>query len=107
MGRRPQIPVAPGQLVRVLEVLRQAEHLIERLAEQVVQERSVVRLPRDGYPLELIERDALVQALEISGWVQCRAAALLGLSPRVMNYKVQHYALRPPRTAKVNSWKVA
>jgi transcriptional regulator with GAF, ATPase, and Fis domain len=107
MGRRPQIPVAPGQLVRVLEVLRQAEHLIERLSEQVVQGRGVVKLPPEGYPLELIERDALVQALEMTGWVQCKAADLLGLTPRVINYRIHYFGLRPPRTAKVRAWKVA
>jgi len=39
--------------------------------------------------LEEIERGAITRALQIAGGVQKEAAILLGVSPRVLNYKIQ------------------
>jgi len=49
----------------------------------------VVTIPPTGIPLEEIERQAVVEALRMSNWVQKDAAELLGISPRVMNYKIK------------------
>src|ERR687895_2241711 len=49
----------------------------------------VVKIPPTGIPLEEIERQALVEALKMSNWVQKDAAELLSISPRVMNYKIK------------------
>jgi DNA-binding NtrC family response regulator len=49
----------------------------------------VVRIPPTGIPLEEIERQALIEALKMSNWVQKDAAELLSISPRVMNYKIK------------------
>src|SRR6476469_9494031 len=49
----------------------------------------VVKIPPTGIPLEEIERQAVVEALRMSNWVQKDAAELLGISPRVMNYKIK------------------
>jgi DNA-binding NtrC family response regulator len=40
-----------------------------------------------------IERDAILQALEQAGGVQTRAATLLGISERVLRYKMGKYGL--------------
>jgi DNA-binding NtrC family response regulator len=48
-----------------------------------------IRLPSGGINLEEAERQLIEQALERSGWVQRKAADLLGISSRVMNYKVK------------------
>jgi transcriptional regulator with GAF, ATPase, and Fis domain len=40
-------------------------------------------------PLEEIERQAILEALKMSNWVQKDAAELLSISPRVMNYKIK------------------
>jgi Nif-specific regulatory protein len=49
----------------------------------------VVRIPPTGIALEEIERQALIEALKMSNWVQKDAAELLAISPRVMNYKIK------------------
>jgi DNA-binding NtrC family response regulator len=49
----------------------------------------VVKIPPTGIPLEDIERQALIEALKMSNWVQKDAAELLSISPRVMNYKIK------------------
>lgn len=43
--------------------------------------------------LDELEREAILQALEISGWVQKEAAKLLGISPRSLNYKVKYHSI--------------
>jgi two-component system response regulator GlrR len=56
-----------------------------------------VRIPPTGIPLEEIERQAVVEALKMSNWVQKDAAELLGISPRVMNYKIKILNIEIPR----------
>jgi DNA-binding NtrC family response regulator len=51
--------------------------------------QPVVRIPPTGIPLEEIERQAVIEALKMSNWVQKDAADLLGISPRVMSYKIR------------------
>jgi two-component system, NtrC family, response regulator HydG len=58
---------------------------------------SLVKIPPSGVPLEEIERSALTEALKMSNWVQKDAAELLGISPRVMNYKIKTLRIEFPR----------
>jgi two-component system, NtrC family, response regulator AtoC len=58
---------------------------------------SVVKIPPTGIALEEIERQALVEALKMSNWVQKDAAELLSISPRVMNYKIKTLNIQLPR----------
>ena len=55
------------------------------------------RSRRPASPLEEIERQALIEALKMSNWVQKDAAELLNISPRVMNYKIKTLAIEYPR----------
>jgi Nif-specific regulatory protein len=58
---------------------------------------ALVKIPPSGVPLEEIERSALMEALKMSNWVQKDAAELLGISPRVMNYKIKTLRIEFPR----------
>jgi len=58
---------------------------------------SVVKIPPTGIPLEEIEKQAVVEALSMSNWVQKDAAELLSISPRVMNYKIKTLGITLPR----------
>jgi transcriptional regulator with GAF, ATPase, and Fis domain len=49
-----------------------------------------------------VERLALVEALKMSNWVQKDAAELLGISPRVMNYKIKILNIEIPRSRRSN-----
>ena len=60
-----------------------------------------MRIPPTGIPLEEIERQAVVEALKMSNWVQKDAAELLGISPRVMNYKIKILNIEIPRSRRV------
>ncbi len=46
--------------------------------------------------LEAFERERIIEALEKSDWVQCRAARLLGISERAMWYRVKKLAISIP-----------
>jgi len=59
-----------------------------------------LRLPPTGIDLEELERQAILEALRISNWVQKDAAKFLGISSRVMNYKVAKYEIKNPRWSK-------
>ena len=58
------------------------------------------KIPPTGIPLEEIERQAVVEALRMSNWVQKDAAELLGISPRVMNYKIKILNIEIPRSRR-------
>jgi DNA-binding NtrC family response regulator len=60
---------------------------------------SVVRIPPGGIRWDEVEKDLILQALNMGGWVQKEAARLLGLSSRVLNYKIKQFGITHP------SWK--
>ncbi|HXN07581.1 MAG TPA: nif-specific transcriptional activator NifA [Nitrospiria bacterium] len=97
--------------------VRELENAIERLV--VMSETSLIRKediarilinlsispekgekkPGDGrgdLPLtvESLERARIIQALEQSGWVQSKAARLLGISARQIGYKIKKYGIQ-------------
>jgi DNA-binding NtrC family response regulator len=59
-----------------------------------------LRLPPNGMPLDDLERQAILEALRINNWVQKDAAKFLGISSRVMNYKVAKYEIKNARWTK-------
>ena len=56
-------------------------------------ESDGLRLPPEGVRLKDAERDLIMQALQRCGWVQKEAAQLLGVSRRVLNYKIQRFGI--------------
>ena len=51
----------------------------------------------DTLNLAELERRAVETALERSGWVQLKAAKLLGISPRVLSYKLNKLDIKHPK----------
>ena len=62
----------------------------------VTTSQNALKIPAGGLKWEEMEKDLLVQALSMSGWVQKEAARLLGLSTRVLNYKVKQFGITHP-----------
>ena len=48
-----------------------------------------IKIPPGGIKLDDLERNTIIEALKMSNWVQKDAAELLGVSRRVLNYKVK------------------
>jgi len=57
---------------------------------------GVLRLPDDGYSLEKLEREAVLQALERCRWNQSRAAAFLRIPRHVLLYRIEKYGIQKP-----------
>lgn len=51
-------------------------------------------------PLELREKELILEALQKSLWIQKDAANLLGISPRALNYKINKFGITHPRWRK-------
>ena len=58
------------------------------------------QLAADLLNLEQLEKTALLEALKRSNWIQKEAAELLGISSRVMNYKVHKHGITHDRWSK-------
>ena len=58
--------------------------------------QTVIRIPPGGLQWEEVEKDMILQALSTSSWVQKEAAKLLGLSTRVLNYKIKQFGITHP-----------
>ena len=75
---------------------RSGELQIEDLqleAEGVRESESVI----NANSLEESERQTIIRALEQTGWIQKRAAELLGISRRAMHYKVKKFQIEIPK----------
>ncbi len=57
-------------------------------------------LAADLLNLEALEKTAMLEALKRSNWIQKEAAKLLGVSSRVMNYKVHKHGITHDRWSK-------
>ena len=56
-------------------------------------------LPPAGINFERFERDLIIQAMERSDWVIAKAAKLLGMSYRTLQYRLEKFGLKKPESA--------
>ena len=61
---------------------------------------DLVRIPPAGVPLEVIERQAVLEALKMSNWVPRAAADLLSITPRMLHYKIKALRIDYPSRPK-------
>lgn len=58
---------------------------------------GVINLPDDGYSLEQLEREVVVQALERNSWNQTAAARFLRIPRHTLIYRMEKYSIVPPK----------
>jgi len=93
------------QLANTIEraVILEEGHMIE---EANVSLPKPVGLPKTEskppttQPLQAHEKEAVLNALKESLWIQKDAAELLGISPRALNYKIKRLGITHPRWRK-------
>jgi two-component system NtrC family response regulator len=72
-------------------------HLPAKVRSTPSSSRSqVVELPPEGYSLEALEKEVVVQALERNGWNQTRAAAFLQVPRHTLIYRMEKYDIKKP-----------
>ncbi|QOX80057.1 sigma-54-dependent Fis family transcriptional regulator [Trichlorobacter lovleyi] len=98
--------------------VRELENLVERLlimrsgveitsadlpdklkqpANGVAAHPGVINLPDEGYPLEQLEREVVVEALERNRWNQTAAARFLQIPRHTLLYRMEKYQITPPK----------
>ncbi|MFO7982248.1 MAG: sigma-54 dependent transcriptional regulator [Desulfuromonadales bacterium] len=55
--------------------------------------RNVLNLPDEGYPLEELEKDAVLEALRRNDWVQTKAARFLKIPRHTLIYRMEKYGI--------------
>ena len=55
----------------------------------------VVNLPPEGYPLEQLEREVVIEALEMNDWNQTAAARFLSIPRHTLIYRMEKYVITP------------
>ena len=71
------------------------EHLPAKFCAAPIAKRSrVVELPPEGYSLETLEREVVVQALERNDWNQTRAADFLQIPRHTLIYRMEKYDIK-------------
>ncbi len=61
---------------------------------------SLIRLPRQGVDFQRMEKEMILEALRMNDWVQKDAARFLGMSRRVIHYKIQKLGITNPKWRK-------
>ncbi|GAB7027368.1 sigma-54-dependent transcriptional regulator [Geotalea toluenoxydans] len=72
------------------------DDLPDKLREKRAQGTAVIKLPDEGYPLEQLEREVVVAALERSSWNQTAAARFLRIPRHTLIYRIEKYGITPP-----------
>jgi len=57
---------------------------------------GVVRLPDEGYSLEQLEREIVIEALERNAWNQTAAARFLRIPRHTLIYRIEKYCIELP-----------
>jgi two-component system NtrC family response regulator len=74
---------------------------LDELPEKIRADRKsggkpVVNLPDEGYSLEQLEREVVVEALERNNWNQTIAARFLRIPRHTLIYRMEKYGIVPP-----------
>ncbi|MFN8008366.1 MAG: sigma-54 dependent transcriptional regulator [Terriglobia bacterium] len=76
--------MAEGHLIGVEDLTLSSNH-----GDPSSTESLGIKIPPTGIRLDDLERNTIIEALKMTNWVQKDAAELLGVSRRVLNYKVK------------------
>jgi len=93
----------PGNIRQLANTIERAAILEDSLlinpeAISIPDHRHMVQpeLEETFEPLEVHEKELIIQALKDNLWVQKNAAAKLGISPRALNYKINKFNITHP-----------
>ncbi|MDA8412907.1 MAG: sigma-54 dependent transcriptional regulator [Desulfobacteraceae bacterium] len=76
------------------------DELPEKFLENRATGSAVIKLPEEGYSLEQLEREVVIQALERNGWNQTAAARFLRIPRHTLIYRLEKYGIEVPCNTK-------
>ena len=82
------------------EVLEEDDLLLEGRLAQISSMARSIRRESQVTRLRDLEKNTILEALEKTHWIQQDAANLLGVSKRVVHYKIRKYGIKHPRWIK-------
>jgi two-component system NtrC family response regulator len=77
-------------IMRSSDVIRFCD-LPDKFREKSTRKNGVVRLPDEGYSLEQLEREIVIEALERNAWNQTAAARFLRIPRHTLIYRIEKY----------------
>ncbi|MEE9913958.1 MAG: sigma-54 dependent transcriptional regulator [Deltaproteobacteria bacterium] len=90
-------------LVTRMMILREGDTIgIDDLPKKIIEKEkyeehtAVINLPPQGYPLEQLEREVVVEALKRNNWNKSAAAAFLKIPRHVLLYRLEKYGIENP-----------
>ena len=72
------------------------DELPEKLLVNGPSGSAIIKLPDEGYSLEQLEREIVVEALERNGWNQTAAARFLRIPRHTLIYRIEKYGIALP-----------
>lgn len=66
-----------------------------KYVDSVSKKKFTLDIPSEGIELREVEKELILRALENTNWSQKKAAELLGITPRSINYKIKKFSLKP------------
>jgi transcriptional regulator with PAS, ATPase and Fis domain len=97
----------PGNIRELSNVIERAaiiedSYIIQRESVSLPEPRSAPHVEpfRQALQLDDNEKSLIQQALDETLWIQKDAAARLGITPRILNYKIKKYGITHPRWRK-------
>lgn len=72
------------------------DELPEKLLANKVSGSAIIKLPDEGYSLEQLEREIVVEALERNAWNQTAAARFLRIPRHTLIYRLEKYEISLP-----------
>ncbi len=98
----------PGNVRQLESVIERAVFMTdsdyiqpEDLPAEILREKMpctglAIDIPPEGIRFEELERDLIVKAMERAGWVIGKAAPLLGMSYKTLQYRLEKFAIEKP-----------
>jgi two-component system NtrC family response regulator len=76
------------------------DELPEKLLESGASGSAILKLPDEGYSLEQLEQEVVIQALERNNWNQTAAARFLRIPRHTLIYRLEKYGIEIPNHTK-------
>jgi len=94
--RQLESVIERGVLMTDSEAIQPEDLPAEILREGVPGSSVSIELPPEGISFEDLERDLIIKAMERAGWVIGKAAPLLGMTYKTLQYRLEKFGIEKP-----------